>query len=76
MARIVCMLACTAVLAGAGAALSGKPPVEESAQVARWLVHEVAWGTLATLSEHLHGTPYGRARTAHAPGREQALGPA
>ncbi len=71
------MLACiAATLASAGAALSSKPPVEESAQVARWLVHEAAWGTLATLSEHLRGAPYGCARTARAPGRAQAPAPA
>ena len=51
---------------GAGTALSGKPPVEEYAQVSRWLVHEASWGTLSTRSVHLRGAPYGRACAAHA----------
>ncbi|KAK9826509.1 hypothetical protein WJX81_008497 [Elliptochloris bilobata] len=34
---------------------------EEYAQVARWLVHAASWGTLSTISTHLHGAPYGNA---------------
>lgn len=39
-----------------------KPPVEQYARVARWLVHQASWGTLSTLSMHLEGAPYGHAQ--------------
>jgi hypothetical protein len=38
-----------------------RPPYTQYAKLARWLVHQLEWGTVATTSRHLHGVPFGNA---------------
>lgn len=38
-----------------------KPPHQELARTARWLLHQVQWGTLVTNSVELDGAPFGNA---------------
>ena len=39
------------------------PPYFRPAQRARWLVYHSIWGTVSTKSVHLHGAPWGNARS-------------
>ena len=36
-----------------------QPPYEDKAAVARWIMHRASFGTLATISKHLNGVPFG-----------------
>lgn len=38
---------------------TSQPFFTKKAETARWLIHEVTWGTLATTSVHLKGLPFG-----------------
>lgn len=38
-----------------------RPQYTDYAKMARWLVHQLEWGTVSTISRHLGGTPFGNA---------------
>ena len=57
LATLLALILCLSSTAALGN--NPKPPTDQYARVARWLVHAASWGTLSTISAHLKGAPYG-----------------